>query len=92
MIVFGQIGNGVKSFVIRSPGGGNNLTVDYLQFNMATLILGDINRDGIVDLLDVKPFVNLLVAGAFEPEGDFNQDCFVDLLDVQLFVATLTGG
>ena len=53
---------------------------------------GDVNQDGIVDLLDVAPFVNLIVEGAFQLEGDLNGDGTVDLLDVTPFTTLLIGG
>ncbi len=56
------------------------------------IMLGDINQDGSVDLLDVAPFVELLTNGEFQVEGDFNRDGVVDLLDVAPFVALVTGG
>ena len=54
-------------------------------------LLGDINQDGSVDLLDVAPFVELLTNGQFQAEADINQDGVVDLLDVTPFVELLTG-
>ncbi|MEM9410209.1 MAG: dockerin type I repeat-containing protein [Planctomycetota bacterium] len=56
------------------------------------LILGDVNLDGEVDLLDVAPFVELLTNGGFQAEADINQDGVVNLLDVAPFVDLLTGG
>ena len=57
-----------------------------------TVLLGDINLDGVVDLLDVTPFVQLLTSGDFQCEADVNQDGVVDLLDVTPFVDLLSGG
>ena len=54
-------------------------------------LLGDVNRDGEVDLLDIAPFVDLLTAGEFQIEADINQDKQVDLLDVAPFVELLAG-
>lgn len=48
--------------------------------------------DGAIDLLDVTPFVALLVAGGTQCEADINMDGAVDLLDVTPFVDLLTGG
>ncbi len=53
-------------------------------------ILGDINCDGVVDLLDVQPFVQLLQGGEFSDKADFDMDGAVTLLDVPLFVNALT--
>ncbi len=57
----------------------------------APVLLGDVNLDGSVDLLDVGPFVDLLTGGLFQAEGDMNQDGAVNLLDVELFIAALSG-
>lgn len=54
-------------------------------------ILGDVNHDGIVDLLDIAPFVELLTTGGTQIEADINQDGTVNLLDVQPFVDLLNG-
>ncbi len=53
---------------------------------------GDVNQDGMVSLLDVQPFVDLLIAGEFQAEADINGDGVVTLLDVDPFVALLVGG
>ena len=56
------------------------------------ILLGDVNCDGDVNLLDVEPFVEVLVSGVFNAKADINQDGVVDLLDVEPFVDILTGG
>lgn len=55
------------------------------------VLLGDVNLDGAVNLLDVAPFVELLSNGGFQAEADINQDGVVDLLDVAPFVDLLSG-
>jgi hypothetical protein len=55
-------------------------------------LLGDVNGDGDVDLLDVQPFVSQLTNGVYSCEADVNGDGEVDLLDVQPFVIILSGG
>ena len=62
----------------------NNQT-EYLPL-FSPVILGDINRDGVVDLLDVDPFVELVELGEYQLEGDINQDGEVGLLDVDPFL------
>ena len=54
--------------------------------------LGDTNNDGVVDLLDISPFVDSIVSGVYQCESDTNQDATVDLLDVALFVDLLVSG
>ena len=54
-------------------------------------ILGDINLDGVVNLLDVAPFVALIQNGQFQVEADINCDGVVNLLDIAPFVELLIG-
>ena len=53
------------------------------------ILLGDVNLDGLVTLLDVAPFVQILSDLGYQAEADINQDGAVDLLDVPLFVELL---
>ena len=57
-----------------------------------TVVLGDVNLDGIVNLLDVAPFIALLSEGQFQAEADLNLDGMVNLLDVSPFIDLLSGG
>ncbi len=54
-------------------------------------VLGDINGDGVVNLLDVAPFVELISTNTFLPEADINGDGEVNLLDVEPFIELLSG-
>ena len=54
-------------------------------------LIGDVNQDGVVDLLDVAPFVELLNSGEFQIEGDINGDGEITLLDVGPFVDLING-
>lgn len=57
---------------------------------MMKSLLGDVNCDGNVDLLDVSPFVQLITSGEFSTKADINGDGAVDLLDIGPFVELLT--
>jgi hypothetical protein len=54
--------------------------------------LGDVNFDGLVNGLDVDPFVDVLLNGLFQAEADMNEDGEVNGLDVDPFVADVVGG
>ena len=54
-----------------------------------TFLLGDVNCDGMVSLLDVAPFVELITSGQYLDKADINSDGVVDLLDVGPFVNLL---
>lgn len=55
-------------------------------------LLGDVNRDWVVDEQDIDPFVGRLITGFYQVEADMNQDGRVNGLDVAPFVAVMTGG
>ena len=85
-------------FIASDLGGGSVIeagvdAVEILIIDCESGVLpGDINGDGVVDLLDVAPFVELLAGNIFNEAGDINGDGAVDLLDVNPFVDLLTGG
>lgn len=55
----------------------------------SNIFLGDINCDGLINLLDVAPFIELLTSGEFLPQADINGDGLVNLLDVAPFIDLL---
>ena len=54
-------------------------------------ILGDVNRNGIVNFLDIAPFINVLSASGFQPQADTNGDGGVNFLDISAFILILSG-
>ena len=55
------------------------------------VLLGDVNMDGEVNLLDVEPLIDAISNGAFQDEADVNGDGVVNLLDIEPFVALVSG-
>ena len=72
-------------------GGTGAIANQTWAVRVNTVLPGDVNMDGVVDLLDVAPFVDLLANMQFQAVADINQDGVVDLLDVNPFVELLTG-
>lgn len=73
-------------------GGSYELTGGFwAAVAQESILLGDVNLDGVVNLLDVAPFVDRISTGTFQAEADINQDGEVNLLDVQPFVDLLSG-
>ncbi len=64
----------------------------HMFVNTAEAIIGDVNCDGTVNLLDVDPFIDLLASGGFKFQADTNGDGIVNLLDVSGFITALSGG
>ena len=54
-------------------------------------ILGDANQDGIVNFLDIAPFITILFAGDYLAEADMNEDGVVDFLDIASLIVVLSG-
>ena len=52
---------------------------------------GDLNRDCVIDLLDVEPFIDALQDPAYDYLADLNQDGADNLLDVPLLIDLLGG-
>ena len=96
-VQYEMVGHGVTHLSINQEGtalfvdDGNPIRPN---FGTATIrvvpelrpILGDVNRDGQVNGLDVDPFVDRVVSGSFQFEADMNEDGWVDGLDVDLFI------
>jgi hypothetical protein len=61
-----------------------------------SLLLGDIDEDGVVNNQDIAPFVAGLTGGTLSPSAafnaDVNQDGVLNNQDIAPFVALLTGG
>ena len=75
---------------VQGQPRGSNLTY-CIAGEIIPDILGDVNCDGELNLLDVQPFVDLLATGSFSNKADTNRDGSVNLLDVQGFVELLAG-
>ena len=62
-------------------------TVDVVE--EAPVLKGDVNQDGIVNFLDIPPFIAALQSGVFQAEADVNCDTVVNFLDIPAFIAAL---
>ena len=47
-----------------------------------TLLLGDVNGDGVLDILDLVALANLILDSEYLSSGDMNQDGQLDILDI----------
>jgi len=55
------------------------------------VLLGDTNLDGVVNFLDIVPFIRLLSTGEFQAEADIDQNGEVNFLDIVPFIRILAG-
>ena len=47
---------------------------------------GDINNDGIIDILDIILVINLILSFEYLENSDLNSDGIIDILDIILLV------
>ena len=56
-------------------------------------LIGNINDDGIINILDVVVLVNIVLGMEDEiPAGDLNSDGMINVLDVVILVNIILGG
>ena len=92
--IAGSTVSGSRNISSFGEDNDGNLFVVSLDGNVFRLdsvtTLGDVNRDGVVDFLDISPFILVLSAGGSQAEADINGDGNVDFLDVSPFVVLLS--
>ena len=84
-------GDQIEYFVTATDMAGNTGQGKERTVIVEGVLLGDINCDNAVNLLDVAPFVDLLSNGEFSVKGDIDGNGSVDLLDIAPFVDLLAG-
>ena len=86
LLTFAQLG--------LDPTADETILLDNVSIRRAAggPLLGDVNGDGVVNGLDVDPFVDVLLNGPYRAEADMNEDDEVNGLDVDPFVAAVVGG
>ena len=91
-ILVGETGNDPAFQLPSTPGVGFErifLTIDE-DGGEPEIVLGDVNQDGIVNFLDISPFIGVLSAMGDQAEADVNEDGIVNFLDISVFINILT--
>lgn len=81
---------GVTNSTLNDNLGG--VTFDSEGGVTPPFILGDINGDGLVNFLDINPFLSLLSNGEFSPAADFDMNGSVGFTDIAGFIDRLLNG
>lgn len=91
---FGNVQNGQR---IETTAGEGTFAVAYSGNNQIILydfepafVLGDANQDGVVNFLDISPFISSLSASGYLNEADTNRDGVVNFLDISPFIDILS--
>lgn len=85
-------GDSSLEVVIAHSIGSSLVFADFDCGEPAPILLGDVNLDEEVNLLDIAAFVDRITNNVFQEEADINEDDVVNLLDVGPFVDLLSGG
>ena len=72
-------GNGLYNLEVSISD--NSSSLQSIQFAVNSMP-GDINNDGILNVLDVIQVVNIVLANEYNQVADFNSDGTIDILDV----------
>ncbi|MEM9410804.1 MAG: hypothetical protein AAGA30_06800, partial [Planctomycetota bacterium] len=87
----GQLLNSYDADPSIPTAAGKSRSMAFQYVEPKEIRLGDVDLNGVVDLLDVAPFVDRISTGMYQLEADVNQDESVNLLDVVPFVDLLSG-
>ncbi len=85
-IVWEYTASGNNTIIARAQ----KYAVDYFGDNNA--LQGDINEDGILNILDLVTLVNLILSDEYMATGDLNEDGILNILDIVLLVNLILEG
>ena len=69
-------GNLAASWIGATPTPGTEF--------VSTFEVGDVDMNGIINILDISPFIGLLSTGGYQFEADTNGDGLINILDLSL--------
>ena len=89
-----DIGTVVNQWMLSVDGDWGTTSFSQRAFRItgAPVILGDINRDGVVDFFDIAPFIAILTSGDFQVEADFDKNEVISFGDINPFIKALQAG
>ena len=58
-------------------------------YTCVDIVSGDLNADGILNVLDVVLMVSLTLDGGFEETADMNGDGIINILDIVILINTI---
>ena len=55
------------------------------------VVLGDLNGDGVIDILDIIVLINMILNGEYSIFADLNEDGFINILDIIIYKNIILG-
>ena len=83
-------GDGIDDFIVGSIFGGANDGGYARVFVSQIVLLGDCNRDGVIDFSDISPFITVLASDGYLAEADTDEDGAVTFDDISPFIVLLS--
>lgn len=86
------VGGSFAYYSHQNSGGGASSTLSNFEIVVATfgtVLLGDVDLNGVVDFSDIPAFISVLIGGEFQVEADADQNGVVDFSDIPPFIAIL---
>jgi len=87
------VSDGELNIEIENLGIASNLTrlnITRAGDIVAEALLGDVNMDGVVNFLDISPFISILSSNGFKTEADVDENGVVNFLDISHFINILS--
>ena len=88
----GMLGNTVTFIdgqILLNTASGDTITIPEGD-GAPDVLLGDVNLDGLVNFLDISPFISRLADQEFLAEADLNEDNVLSFLDIAPFIQALS--
>ena len=82
-------GDGLADVIIGAENGGGYARV-FVSQGGSDILLSNVNRDEVLNLLEIAPFISLLSGDGFRTEADINADRSVTFLDIAPFITILS--
>ena len=89
--------NGAVDWTYSHPGNNSSIaraqkySIDYFD-NIINILPGDVNNDGLINILDVVSTVNIILGMAeFVDSADYNGDGVINVLDIVSIVNVILG-
>ena len=74
----------------RADDGAFIAVNNNLSFTVSGVLLGDVDLNGVINFIDIAPFIAVLSGNGFQAEADCDESGVVDFLDIAFFIVILS--
>ena len=93
VVIIGYDGNLLGTYSLNSGlnSSARNYIADVIDANYQQALVGDVNGDDMINVLDVVQLVNIILSNDNNSSGDINADGTINVLDVVQLVNLILG-